>query len=61
MRAALEKLEFSKEEIDSMIVDDLGFFDNNKIDKKLNQFLLGYTDSTAMTFVENARGSGFEA
>ena len=61
LRAALEKLEFSKEEIDSMTVDDLGFFDNNKIDNKLNQFLLAYTDSTAMTFVENAHGSGFEA
>ena len=32
-----------------------------KIDKKLNQFLMAYTDGTAITFVENAHGAGFEA
>ena len=60
LKAALEKLEFSKEQVDEMTVDSLGFADNFKIDKKLNQFLMAYTDMAAMTFVENASGSGFE-
>ena len=58
---ALEKIEFSKEQIDEMTVDTPGFQDNCNIDKKLNQFLMAYTDAAAMTFVEGAHGSGFEA
>ena len=61
LRVALEKIEFSKEQVDEMVVDSFGFTDNYKIDKKLNQFLMAYTDMAAMTFVENAHGSGFEA
>ena len=61
LRAALKRIEFSKEMVDEMTVDSLGFHDNPKIDKRLNQFLMAYTDLAAMTFVENAHGSGFEA
>ena len=54
LRVALEKIEFSKEHVDEMTVDSFGFTDNYKIDKKLNQFLMAYTDMAAMTFLEHA-------
>ena len=61
LRAALERIGFSKDMADDMTVEGLGFHDNLKIDKRLNQFLMAYTDLAAMTCVENAHGSGFEA
>ena len=61
LRDALEKIEFSKERVDEMTVESLGFDDTARIDKKLNQFLLAYTDAAAMTSVKNAHGSRFEA
>ena len=58
---ALEKIEFEKEVIDEFALEGLDLTAADKIDKKLNQFLLAYTDLAAMTFVENAHGSCFEA
>ena len=61
IRRALEKIEFEKEVIDEFALEGLELAAADNIDKKLNQFWLAYTDLAAMTFVENAHGSGFKA
>ena len=61
IRRALEKIEFEKGVIDELTLEGLDLTAADNINKKLNQFLLAYTDLAAMTFVENAHGSGFEA
>ena len=61
IRRALEKIEFEKEMIDEFALESLELQGADRIDKQLNQFLLAYTDLAAMTSVENAHGSGFEA
>ena len=60
-KAALEKIEFLKDPVADHELDGIGLPNARKIDRKLNQFLIAYTDGIPMTFVENANGRGFEA